>query len=66
MKESEEHIFSKLSAPAQRALKTEGINTLKQLSKYSKKQILTLHGVGPSSIPKLMEKLHEKRLDFKN
>jgi len=41
------------SAPAQRALSAAGIKTAKQLSKYSTAELLQLHGIGPSSIPKL-------------
>ena len=60
------NIFSNLSAPAQHALKAEGINTFKQLSKYSRKYILGLHGIGPTTIPKLENLLQKKNLDFKN
>jgi len=57
--------MSSLSAPAQRALKNNGITTLKQLAKFSEKDILKLHGIGPSSIPKLKEALKKEGLDFK-
>ncbi len=40
-----------LSAPAKRALENKGITTLKQLSRYSAKQLLALHGIGPSALP---------------
>ena len=56
--------LSLLSAPARRALEREGIKTLKQLSKYSEKEILKLHGMGPGSIPKLFAALSEKGLTF--
>lgn len=54
-----------LSAPAQRALGSIGVKTLKQLSKYSEKEILSLHGMGPSSMPRLKKALKEEGLEFK-
>jgi DNA-directed RNA polymerase alpha subunit len=54
-----------LSAPARRALENAGIKTLKQLAKFSEAEILQLHGMGPSSIPKLISALKEKGLSFK-
>jgi predicted RecB family nuclease len=53
-----------LSAPAQRALANAGIKTIKQLAKYSEKEILALHGVGWSAIPKLKATLKENGLAF--
>lgn len=58
--------LSSLSAPARRALENNGIKTLKQLSKYSEKEILKFHGIGKSSIPKLVAALKEDGLTFKN
>jgi uncharacterized protein YdhG (YjbR/CyaY superfamily) len=57
--------MSTLSAPAQRTLENAGIKTIKQLTKYSEADILTLHGMGKSSIPKLKTALTEAGLDFK-
>ena len=57
--------LSLLSAPARRALTSNGINTLKQLAKYSQKELLALHGVGPSSIPVLINALKKEGLSFK-
>jgi len=56
--------LSVLSAPARRALEREGIKTLQQLSKFSEKEILTLHGMGKSSIPKLRVVLAKDGLLF--
>ena len=56
---------STLASPAQRALDNAGINTLKQLAKYSEADILALHGMGKSSIPKLKAALTESGLEFK-
>lgn len=54
-----------LSAPARRALENAGIKTLKQLAKYSEKEILALHGIGPSAIPKLKAELKKNGLAFR-
>jgi predicted RecB family nuclease len=58
--------MSTLAAPARRALENAGIKTIKQLAKYSETDILTLHGMGKSSIPKLKDALTEAGLQFKN
>jgi predicted RecB family nuclease len=57
--------LSVLAAPARRALENAGIKTLKQLAKFSEKEILALHGMGPGSIPKLKAELKKKRLTFR-
>jgi hypothetical protein len=54
-----------MSAPALRALLNAKITNLKELSKYSKKEILKLHGMGPASIPTLEKALKTKGLSFK-
>jgi len=56
--------FSSLSAPAQRALQIAGINDLKKLSKYTAEEILSLHGIGPGSIPKLKKALIASKSSF--
>ncbi|MCD0471685.1 DNA-directed RNA polymerase subunit alpha C-terminal domain-containing protein [Flavobacterium sp. JAS] len=58
-------ILASLSAPARRALENKGIQSVTDLSKYSKKEILSLHGIGPSSIPKLLEELEKKKINFR-
>ena len=47
----------KLSAPAQRALKAAKIDSFEALSKWSDQELLQLHGIGPTAIPKLKEVL---------
>jgi DNA-directed RNA polymerase alpha subunit len=54
-----------LSAPARRALEQKCIATLHQLSTFSEKDILRLHGVGPASLPILRKALSEEGLTFK-
>ncbi len=61
-----EGFLSTIAAPARRALEREKILTLKDLSKYSEKEILKLHGMGKSTIPKLKIALMKAGLDFKN
>ncbi len=56
---------SKLGAPARRALESNRILTIKQLSNYTEIEILNLHGVGPSSIPILKNELKINGLSFR-
>ncbi|CAM3877682.1 hypothetical protein [Mesobacillus thioparans] len=58
--------LSRLGAPARRALENNGILTLEKLSEFTEKEILQLHGMGPTSLPKLRAALKEERLSFKN
>lgn len=64
-KETTVDFYNALSAPAKRALESAGITTLKKLSTYSIAQLLQLHGVGPSSLPKLEAALQQAGLKFK-
>ncbi|MCH5715372.1 RNA polymerase alpha subunit C-terminal domain-containing protein [Niabella hibiscisoli] len=57
--------LSALSAPARRALETAGIVTIQQLSAYSEKDILKLHGMGKASLPLLRDALRQKGLGFR-
>ncbi|HHY82235.1 MAG TPA: hypothetical protein GX505_06100 [Clostridiales bacterium] len=47
--------LSKLSNPARRALENEGIDNFDKLASLSKKELLSLHGLGPKSIPIIIE-----------
>lgn len=58
--------LSLLSAPARRALAHNGIVSLQRLSQCSEHEILQLHGMGPSSLPKLRAALAEEGLSFRN
>lgn len=58
--------LSLLSAPARRALENNGITSLEKLSKFSEKEILKFHGIGPASLPKLRSSLKEVGLSFRN
>jgi DNA-directed RNA polymerase alpha subunit len=66
MTKPKDNFLSLLAAPARRALENNGINTLQELSKYNKKEVLSFHGMGLSSIPKLEKLLNENRLSFKS
>lgn len=63
-RQPEANFLTVLGAPARRALENEGIDSLKKLSTYTEAYILNLHGIGPSSIPKLKKVLKEKGLTF--
>lgn len=58
-------LLALLSAPARRALESKGIKTIEELSLYSEKEILTLHGMGKASLPILRKALEENNLCFK-
>ena len=62
----ENGFLSLLSAPARRALENNGITSLEKLSSYSEKEILTFHGMGKASLPKLRTALLEGGLSFKS
>ena len=57
--------FSLIAAPARRALEAKAITTVKQLSQFSENEILSLHGVGKSSLPKLRKALENEGLAFR-
>jgi predicted RecB family nuclease len=57
--------LSSISAPARRALERENIKSLEDLAKCTEKEIINLHGMGPSTIPKLKEALKNNDLFFK-
>lgn len=54
----------KLSAPAQRALASLGIQRLDQLTKYKESEIKKLHGLGPSTIKALHAAMKAKGISF--
>jgi predicted RecB family nuclease len=60
-----EHYLPKLSAPAKRALENAGITSIKQLARRRETDVMKLHGMGPSSLPKLKEALKKAGLSFK-
>ncbi len=63
---AEDGFLAGLSGPARSALQAAGITTLGQLSRYSEKEILKLHGMGKKTIPILKQSLSDAGLDFRN
>lgn len=64
-KKPESGFLSDIAAPARRALQRKGATTLQKLSQLSEDEVLELHGMGPSSIPKLKKALASQGLSFK-
>ena len=64
-RKSDEGVFSSLSAPARRAMEHNHVDTLQKLSECSEKEILEWHGIGKTTIPKLVRLLNEAGLQFK-
>lgn len=60
-----DHFMSVLSAPARRALENNGITSIERLASLSEKELLQLHGMGKSSIPKLKSVLEVFDLRFR-
>ncbi len=58
-------VFANMASPVRSALELAGIKTLRQLSKKTEKEVLGMHGIGPSSMPKFKKKLKEEGLSFK-
>ncbi|MBL0145428.1 MAG: hypothetical protein IPP48_06375 [Chitinophagaceae bacterium] len=56
--------LSLLGAPARRSLENNGIATLEELSKFSEKEVLNFHGMGKSTVPKLIDLLTKAGLSF--
>lgn len=55
----------KTSAPAQRALESVGITTLKQLTEVTEAELLMLHGMGQNAVRILREELKAKGWSFR-
>lgn len=46
-----------LSRPARRALKAAGVLTMRDLARFSRRELLALHGFGPKGLDALHEEL---------
>lgn len=55
----------KLSAPALRALSSQGVKFLEDLSNFSEKEVLSWHGVGQNALDLLKVSLTNSGLTFK-
>ncbi len=64
MNQKTEDDLPKLSAPAQRALAGAGIQSLRELTKFSEKEIKELHGIGPNALNELRRAMKSKGLSF--
>ena len=58
--------FPKLSAPADRALASVGIECIEDLSRLTEEELAALHGMGPNAIGKLKEAMRTAGVDFVN
>ena len=54
----------KISAPAQRALESIGVDSLESLAAHTRAEIKKLHGMGPNALVKLEAALAEAGLGF--
>ena len=61
---SESDLPARLSQPAQRARAGAGIQSLKQLTRFSETEIKRLHGIGPNAMKQLHEALGARGLSF--
>jgi hypothetical protein len=59
------HDLPKIAAPAQRALQSAGITSLKQLTKITEAELLQLHGMGKNALEKLRDALKANGLSFR-
>lgn len=57
--------LSRLSGPTRSALEHAGIADRRKLARWTEKEVLALHGVGPASMPTLREALEEAGLAFR-
>ncbi len=55
-----------IGAPASRAIAKLGITKLRGFTRYSKQELLALHGVGPKAISIVQKALKIRGLSFKN
>ncbi len=60
-----ELITIKIGRPAQSALQQAEITTLDQLTEYSEKELLALHGFGPKALGILKQVLADNNLSLK-
>ncbi|MGA0082812.1 MAG: hypothetical protein ACO3H5_04135 [Candidatus Nanopelagicales bacterium] len=54
-----------LAAPARRALVDAKILKIDDLNKISEEKLISLHGIGPSSLPRIKSAMKKKRISFK-
>ncbi len=62
---TKDDFLSQFSAPARRALESNNILSASDLSRFSEKEVMALHGMGERSLPKLKAALAIANLHFK-
>jgi hypothetical protein len=55
-----------LSAPARRALVNAKLTKIEHLKKLTEKQLMSLHGMGPSSLPIIEKAMKKYKINFKS
>ncbi|MDQ6818580.1 MAG: DNA-binding protein [Actinomycetota bacterium] len=66
MRNEDDTSFTKLSAPARRALSGAGYTRLDELAEVSESDLEKLHGVGPTAIAALCAALDERGLSSRS
>jgi predicted flap endonuclease-1-like 5' DNA nuclease len=51
-----------IGAPATRALEAQGVRTLDDVARWTREDLLALHGVGPKAVRLLEQALHAEGL----
>lgn len=54
-----------LKSPARNTLLHHGIDSIEKLASHTEKEIMSLHGMGKSSLPALLQALKDAGLSFK-
>ena len=65
MPDQKQNGLPRVSAPAQRALQSAGISSLKQLTEITEAELLQLHGMGQSALGTLRDALKARGLSFR-
>lgn len=60
-----EDFLNKLSNPARSALEYEGIDNFEKLASLRKKELFSIHGIGPKSLPIVIECLNNAGMKLK-
>jgi DNA-directed RNA polymerase alpha subunit len=55
-----------LGQPALRALRSAGITRIDQLTSWSQRELLALHGLGPKAIRTIVATLHDRGLGLRD
>ena len=58
--------LKKLSSPARSALEYAGIDSFEKLAALTRKQLISLHGVGPKTLPTVEECLRAVGMKLKD